>query len=246
MVHARFCLLLRLLFLAVVPTVTISTTSTTPSCAVLDWSSSSAGGLEEALTQARARKAASLAGCVDVKLGRRSFYQPQTLVLTAADSGTNLIGGEITAGVDVPPSAWKQKVSSSSSSSSNSSGPAALPGTKVLELDTISLLALNGSSAQHAAFGSPLGTTHLQLLVEVQGVWRPMTLARWPNIPFEFDEVPPVAWTTVGALPDPKCGVLCKSFEWANDTERPSRWAKAATEGRLFIHGFFKYRISGT
>ena len=67
-----------------------------------------------------------------------------------------------------------------------------------------------------------------------------MALARWPNIPFEFDEVPPVAWTTVGAVPD-KCGALCKSFGWANATERPSRWAKAATEGRLFIHGFFKY-----
>jgi hypothetical protein len=37
------------------------------------------------------------------------------------------------------------------------------------------------------------------------------------------------------------CGVGCKSFSWANDTDRPTRWVQAAREGRLFIHGFFKY-----
>ena len=33
----------------------------------------------------------------------------------------------------------------------------------------------------------------------------------------------------------------CGSFSWARDTERPTRWARAAREGRLFIHGFLKH-----
>lgn len=28
---------------------------------------------------------------------------------------------------------------------------------------------------------------------------------------------------------------------WANDTDRPARWVAAAEEGRLFLHGFFKF-----
>ena len=38
-----------------------------------------------------------------------------------------------------------------------------------------------------------------------------------------------------------KTAYRCKSSTWANNTDRPLRWVEAAKEGRLLIHGFFKY-----
>jgi len=179
--------------------------------------------------QALARTAKAQHGgtaCVDVLLGQRRFGVTSGLVrptvapltLTEEDSHTSWVGGEITAAVDVAPADWRQTPTS--------------PGVVTLALP---------AAAVSDGIGDFTGTDHLQLVVEVAGVWRPMTLARWPNIPFTFDdEVPPVNWTQVGSV-NATCGTSCKSFGWANDTDRPTRWVAAASQGRLFVQGFFKF-----
>ena len=37
------------------------------------------------------------------------------------------------------------------------------------------------------------------------------------------------------------CVTNCSSFQWADAANRPARWGKAASDGRLFVHGFFRF-----
>lgn len=146
------------------------------------------------------------------------------LVLTAVDSHISYSGGELTAAIDVLPSDWSLK-------------------------GNIATLALPAGATDVGRLDS---VAHLQLLVEVGRVWKPMHLARWPNIPFDRPdaEVPPVNWTTVGSVSS-NCSndaMQCNSFGFGPDThagflgiDRPLRWVTAAKEGRLFLQGFFKY-----
>ena len=189
--------------------------------------------------QAQARAAATSAPCVTVLLGQRSFRLTEPLLLSAADSHTSWHGGEITTAVDVPPSAWQRA-----------------GGTSVSLLDVAPLVNRSEWGGFAGDANGELPGAHLSLLLQVHGIWRPMTVARWPNVPFSYGDVPPVNWTTISATctcpgapaggcdkadkPGP-CGVGCDWFSWANDTDRPLRWVDAAREGRLFVHGFFKY-----
>ena len=258
-------------------------------CAVLDISASTTP-LQAAVMQARRKKATSPAKCVHIFLGERSFFLPTPMELSGDDGDTSIIGGELTAGIDVPPAAWGSpaakvrkcntalgktcddarrasagncwvcenvhqhalqvadcSAADLSTFCTGTNSPQAISSDYV-ELDTSSFV--NTATA----FGSQdlaKDSAHLQLLVEVRGTWRPMAMARWPNVPFEFDEIPPVNWSSVGALPDPNCGSTCRSFQWCtrenahhtgcNATERPADWVAAAAAGRLFVHGFFKY-----
>jgi hypothetical protein len=189
-------------------------------CAIIDVSRGTQS-LQEA--QALARKKTAGGGCANVLLGQRSFgitsglVRPTVapLVLTGDDSRTSYIGGELTASIDVAPGNWSVRTDGS--------------GVANLELPPAA-----------GGLGHPTTVDHLQLAVEIDGEWRPMSLARWPNVPFDYEEVPPVNWTTVGSV-NSSCGAVCNSFVWSNDTERPARWVKAASEGRLFVQGFFKY-----
>ena len=185
-----------------------------PVCASVDISNSN---VTLAQAQAQARKelaSASSHRCVNVLLGTRSFRCAEPLQLQGAnDSNTNWIGGELTAGLDVPHTAWKP---------GNTTTPT---GDSIFQVGLANLF-----PGATLTSGNLVGAGgHLQLLVEVRGAWRPMTFARWPNVAFEYDdEVPPVNWTTVDAVPavnGTDCGSRCKSFRWANDTARPARWA---------------------
>jgi hypothetical protein len=197
--------------------------STSTDCVAIDLSSN--GTLREAQQRARAAVASSPAKCATVNLGSRTYHVSATtsLVLTDADShvswigarGANNTAAEVTAAIDVPASSWIIKN--------------AILG----QLDISNLV-------MPSEYGNVTKPAHLKLLVKIRGVWLPMVLARWPNIPFHFVDVPPVNWTTISPT-TPTCATDCPSFVWANDTDRPSRWAAAASEGRLAIHGFFKY-----
>ena len=205
-------------------------------CAVVDVSKTQAT-LHDA--QKLARVATASAPCVRVLLGERSFrLAEEPLVLSAADAHTSWEGGEVTTAVDVPSSSWRAVAGSSGSS-----------------LDVTGLVNRSEWGAVSGSNGV-VPSSHLKLLVQTRGVWRPMRVARWPNVPFDYGLVPPVNWTTISktcpcsgapgggcdaANPPSHCGVDCKAFTWATDTDRPARWVAAAQEGRLFIHGFFKY-----
>eukprot|EP01048_Picozoa_sp_COSAG05_P024677 COSAG05_NODE_5916_length_1060_cov_1.047867_1_plen_338_part_01 len=211
-------------------------------CAVVDVSETVAS-LHHAQRMARRAAAAAKAPCVTVLLGNRTFrLAEEPLVLSAEDSHTSWEGGEITTAIDVPGSAWQAAAAVDDSGSST--------------LDITDLVTRSEWGAVSGANGIVPGS-HLSLLLRVGGIWRPMTVARWPNVPFNFGETPPVNWTTISKTcpcggsstgggcnadnPPSKCGLNCKSFTWADDTDRPARWVQAANEGRLFIHGFFKY-----
>ena len=209
------------------------------SCAVVDVSASNVS-----LAEAQAAARASTALCTKIVLGQRRFRLKRPFVLIKADSNTRWVGGEFTTAIDVPAGAWRQAQQSNDPT-------VGLYSTNVSRLvDRSEWGAVSGSAS------SVLPDAHLTLLVKTRGTWRPMTLARWPNVPFYYADVPPVNWTTIDtACPCPgapqggcdathhprECGIGCKSFTWANTTDRPARWVKAANEGRLFIHGFFKY-----
>lgn len=188
-------------------------------CAVVDISTG-VSTLHEA--QQQAREAAAL--CVIVRLGQRSYQLTEPLVLTFADSNTRWVGqgAEVTTGYDVPPEAWTQV-------SEN--------GVAAVQINA-SLL-VNRSQWGQLTLSNGLEDGHLSLLVKVGGVWRPMTVARWPNIPFEYADSPPTNWTTVAATTCAPSNTSCLEFTWAADTDRPARWVDAAKEGRLFLHGFF-------
>jgi hypothetical protein len=209
----------------------LGTVAAKPSCVLVDVSASNVT-LEGAQQQARALKAKG-AGCVNVTLGHRSFHLTRPLFLTANDSGVNWVasGADVTAAVDVPPSAW---------------GLPARPPPLWQQPRSIDLAALfaGPSSVLYGDLSSPY---HLKLLLEVQhGVWRPLVHARWPNIPFATSDaeglVPAVNWTTVSSVPGNKSTQeKSKSFVWANNTDRPDKWVDAAAEGRLYLQGYFKY-----
>ena len=154
-------------------------------CAVVDISNSTAS-LQAA--RLRARIAAHKAPCVEVLLGRRTFHLREPFVLQGKyDANTRWIGegAEITGAWDIDPQGWHKQSA----------------GSKVFELRT-SLL--KGGTANLTA-GSVVSSAHTQLLVRVRGVWRPMTLARWPNIPFALAPDPPVNWCA---------RALLRSFTW--------------------------------
>ena len=223
-------------WLLLVPLLPAVATSAGAPCAVIDVSKTQAT-LHDA--QKLARAAAASAPCVRVLLGGRSFrLAEEPLVLSAADAHTSWEGGEITTAVDVPSSSWRADAGASGSS-----------------LDVTGLVDRSEWGAVSGANGI-VPSSHLQLLVQTRGIWRPMRIARWPNVPFDYGLVPPVNWTTISKTcpcsggpsggcdathPPSQCGVGCKAFTWATDTDRPARWVTAAREGRLFIHGFFKY-----
>eukprot|EP01043_Picozoa_sp_COSAG02_P042225 COSAG02_NODE_3571_length_6533_cov_8.215981_4_plen_779_part_00 len=205
-------------------------------CAVIDVSKTK-DTLHDA--QKLAREASASAPCVRVLLGERSFrLAEEPLVLSAADAHTSWEGGEVTTAVDVPSSLWR-----------------AVEGRSGRSLDVTGLVNRSEWGVVNGANGI-VPSSHLRMLVQVRGSWRPMRVARWPNVPFDYGLVPPVNWTTVSktcpcsggpnggcdaAHPPSQCGVGCKAFTWATDTDRPARWVAAAREGRLFIHGFFKF-----
>ncbi len=207
-------------------------------CAVIDVSKTQ-DTLHDAQKLARAATGRS-APCARVLLGERSFrLAEEPLILSADDAHTSWEGGEITTAVDVPSSSWRAVAGSISSSS----------------LDVAGLIKRSEWGMVTGENGV-LPSSHLKVLVQTRGAWRPMRVARWPNVPFDYGLVPPVNWTTISktcpcsggpnggcdaAHPPSQCGVGCRTFTWANDTARPTRWVAAAREGRLFIHGFFKF-----
>lgn len=230
---------------AITVVVQASTVPKQPPCAVVDISTGT-GSLVEAQQKARNVLAQGGSRCVNVMLGQRSFRLTEPLVLTAADASTNWIGrgADLTTAVDVPRSAWRK----------NPSGSAA-----AMTLDVSSLIDPSNYGTLHSSPGASIPSEYLALLVRTKGKWRPMTIARWPDVPFDDEDeghAPPVNTTTIKSLgPNcscPKtpngacvdmsvCGVGCKSFVWADDTDRPLSWVKAAAENRLFIHGSYKY-----
>jgi len=227
---------------------TSEATADAEKCAVVDVAASTAT-LHEAQQQARA--AGASAPCVRVLLGARVFRLVEPLVLSAADSHTTFVGGEITTAIDVPVDAWKLPADREVGSTASSQA-----GTAIATLEVSPLVNSTGWGKVTGSATSSVPGEHLSLLVHVDGIWRPMTVARWPNVPFDYGDVPPVNWTTISATcpcagapgggcgagaPSSTCGVNCSFFQWANDTDRPTRWVTAAEEGRLFIHGFFKY-----
>jgi hypothetical protein len=151
-------------------------------CVVLDISQTNVT-LDAAQQQARAVLAT--APCVNVLLGRRRFRLAQPFVLSAADSRTNWRGGEITTAVDVPAAAWQLP-----SDPSESRGE-----TRALYVSRFVSRSEWGTIAEDSS--SLLPEAHLSLLLQYRGVWRPMTIARWPNVPFQYGDVPPVNWTTI-------------------------------------------------
>ena len=183
-----------------------------------------AGSLEEA--QALARAATPTSHCVEVSLEGRAYTLADTLALTAADSNVSWIGvagkTEITSAVDIPATAWGRAPPS--------------PAAAVLEVDARGLIG-SGAAGTTASGTQP----RFGLLVELAGTWRPLTPARWPNLPFEYPHSPPTNWSSVASLPNTSCGADCRSFRWGAGENRPARWAAAAAEHRLFLHGFFKY-----
>ena len=188
-------------------------------CAVVDISAGTAS-LHEA--QRQARKA--VAPCVIVQLGRRSFQLIEPLVISSADSNTHWIGegAEITTGYDVPPDAWTHTTAN---------------GVAAVHMNA-SLL-VNRSHWGTFTLSNGLEDGHLSMLIKLRDVWRPMTVARWPNVPFDYRDAPPVNWSTVAATDCAPSNGSCLDFTWAATTDRPTRWVKAAAEGRLFLHGFF-------
>lgn len=202
-------------------------------CTVIDVSNATTS-LHAAQVQARAASAAG-APCVVVALGRRTFHLTQPLVLTNADSQTSFVGqgAEITAAVDVPPSAWRRQNASEDGGGDVVGSPAA-PQPHGLSVNASLFVG-------DASWGSMVSGSTLAVLVRVAGVWRPLTIARWPNIPFGDGPEPPVNWTTVASVPNASCGDECRSFVWGDATDRPARWVVAAAEGRLHVHGFFRY-----
>jgi hypothetical protein len=211
----RHCLSLVLLLLAV----------TTHACTVLDISSTSKQSTATILSaQHQARQlleqSATTTPCVTVLLTGRTFTQ--ALALTALDNRTRWIGGTFTDAIDIPSSAWTTTTTA--------------PNQHSLNLTHFNVL------PRH--LGDDVSTHHFQLLVQMPNTteWRPMMYARWPNIPFQYNEVPPVNWTQVGTVPDdPQCGLQCRRFTWSTQTNRPMRWVQAAAEGRLYLQGLFKY-----
>ena len=212
-------------------------------CAVVDVSTGQSSVFD---AQAKARDLLAHGGsqCVDVMLGSRSFRLAEPLVLSAADAGSNWIGrgADFTTAVDVPASGWEKS-----------------PSSAAMTLDVSSLLTPSNYGTLQTSPGAVIPSGYLSLLVHTKGKWRPMTIARWPNIQFDDEDkghAPPVNTTTIkslgpncscpktpnGACTDMNaCGVGCKSFVWADATDRPLGWVKAAAENRLFIHGSYKY-----
>lgn len=188
-------------------------------CAVVDISTGS-----ESLHQAQQQARKAAAPCVIVNLGRRSFRLLEPLVLTSADANTHWLGhgAEITTGIDVPHDAWVQTIEN---------------GVGAVRLNA-SLL-VNRSQWGRFTLSNGVEDAHLSLLVNIRGTWRPMTVARFPNIPFEYTDSPPVNWTSVASTNCAPSNTSCLEFTWATDTDRPARWVNAAREGRLFLHGFF-------
>jgi hypothetical protein len=188
-------------------------------CAIVDISTGAAS-LHEA--QQQAREATS--PCAIVQLGRRSFQLTEPLVLTSADANTQWVGqgAEITTGYDVPLEAWT---------------PVSANGAAAVQANVSRLV--NRSHWGKFTLSNGLEDGHLSLLIKWHGVWRPMTVARWPNVPFEYRDSPPVNWTTVAATDCAPSNGSCLEFTWAADTDRPAQWVSAAKEGRLFLHGFF-------
>lgn len=201
-------------------------------CAVVDVSNTGAT-LHDAQRQARA--AGASAPCVRVLLGQRVFRLAEPLVLSAADSHTTFVGGEITTAISVPVDAWHDQQrhqlqpEAGGTAVSEAVARGSLSGNNVWELDVTQLV---NASQWGKVSGSPgiLPVAHLSLLVETAGVWRPMTVARWPNVPFDSGDTPPVNWTTVsatcvcpgsfgggcgaGQASPSACGVGCDSFQW--------------------------------
>ena len=209
------------------------------SCAVVDISTSNVS-----LADAQATARVSDAPCTKIILGQRRFRLQRPFVLTKADSNTLWVGGEFTTAIDVPAGVWRPAQQSHEATEG------------LYSLNVSRLVDRSEWGAVSGSATSVLPEAHLTLLVETRGIWRPMMLARWPNVPFYYADVPPVNWTTVDtACPCPgapgggcdaqhppgECGIGCDSFTWPNSTDRPARWVQAAKEGRLFIHGFFKY-----
>ena len=140
------------------------------SCAVVDISTG-ASTLHEA--QQQARKVA--APCAIVKLGRRSFQLTEPLVLTSADSSTHWIGqgAEITTGYDVPPDAWTRGAAEGGAATAS-------------RVQMNASLLVNRSHFGSFTLSNGLEDGHLALLIKIRGVWRPMTVARWPVQPKPF------------------------------------------------------------
>jgi hypothetical protein len=168
---------------------------------------------------------------VQVHLEPRVYYVQSPLTLTAADSNTMWVGvdgSEVTTGVAVPPSAWTPSPT--------------VPGA--FDLDSTHFV-------NSTAYGDPTAVSQLTVLVQVgvdgtDAPWRPLHLARWPNVPFVEGAAPPFNWSTIASVPNKTCTDDCTSFTWAADTDRPSRWVDAATQGRLFVHGELSQWIGST
>lgn len=193
----------------------------TAACTIVDISTGHTT-LHQAQDKARSKKAT--APCVIVNLGARTFHLTEPLVLTSDDSDIQYHGqgAEITTGIDVPPGAWT---------------PVTENGVAAVQVNATPLV--NRSQWGKFTLSKGLEDAHLSLLVKVGGVWRPMTVARWPNVPFDYSDSPPVNWTNVGWTNCPPANSSCLDFTWPADIDRPARWVNAAKEHRLFLHGFF-------
>ena len=207
-------------------------------CKVIDVSSTSNNNTTTLISaQTQARHLLTTNNCVTVNLTGRTFRTQ--LELTALDSHTRWLGGEFTDAIDLPIEAWQQQQTNTNHQHQYQ---------REFHLNNLNVTRLN--------LGDSLTTNHVQLLIQLPtNRWHPLIFARWPNIPFHGStppatatqteiETPPTNWTTVGAVPsDPNCLLKsqCPTFQWSNQTHRPTRWVQAATQGRLYLQGLFKY-----
>jgi len=175
-------------------------------CAVVDVSKTTATLYE---AQQQARTAAASAPCVNVLLGDRTFrLGPDPFVLSAADSHTIWQGGDITTALDVPGRAWEPGTAAdgTAAEASDSEGVSAHHNLDISQFF---------NSTEWGKMGGEMGGIylpgHLSVLVQTRGVWRPMRVARWPNVDFEYGSTPPVNWTTVDSTCICPKGSCCSS-----------------------------------
>ena len=196
--------------------------------------------LEQAQAQARAAsKQCHASRCgVTVQLGTRSVEINRSLVLTALDSGTSWVGAgaELTAATDLPPSLW------TAAAADSRMDPAAAHRIMALKLTAAGVPRSSYSNSDATttcvAGASGAQTCHLGLLIAPRpsGQWRRAQPARYPDVPMEWTNSPPVNWTHTTSVPNISA---VGQRAWGFEGNRPLRWGRAATEGRLFVHGFF-------
>jgi hypothetical protein len=209
-----------------------------PSCTID--ASTDGVSLEQAQAWARAVSQQCRASGTTVQLGARSIAVNRSLVLTALDSGTSWLGdgAEVTAAVDLRPALWTVAAADSRMD------PAAAQRIMALNLTAAGVPRSSYSNPDETTAcvaGGSTGaqTCHLGLLIAPRvglQMWRRAQPARFPDVPMEWENSPPVNWTHTTSVPNISAD---GQRAWGFEGNRPRRWGGPAAEGRLFVHGFF-------